>query len=264
MCCISARPGRDPFPSPPPARSRVRAPLGHPCHLRAARGAGLLHPGGHRDVLRYRLGDSLQLQPHRRAPGRAQAAMGARRWRRGGPAPLQYPRQRLCDRHRRFHRRHAGHPRAGWPEPGRLRVPCNHHRADLWKIGQVRPGDTVRFVPVSLAEANRLESEQESAIRDLRPVKGRADPPESPPRYSGSERANGHPRGGDLPAGRATSTCWSNTARSCSTSILALSRAGAAGMAPRAGDRGHRRDDAGRAQPADPLRTPCSFPPSGC
>ena len=50
------------------------------------------------------------------------------RWARadGGEAglhPLQHPRQCLCHRRDRLHRRHADHPGAGWPEPRRLRLP---------------------------------------------------------------------------------------------------------------------------------------------
>ncbi len=44
----------------------------------------------------------------------------------GGEAglhPSQHPRQRLCRRHHRFHRRHAGHPRPRRPVPRRLRLP---------------------------------------------------------------------------------------------------------------------------------------------
>ena len=49
--------------------------------------------------------------------------MGAHRRRRGGAAPIEHPRQRLRHRRDRLHRRHAGDPRARWPEPGRLCVP---------------------------------------------------------------------------------------------------------------------------------------------
>ena len=66
---------------------------------------------------------ALQLQPHRRAPDRPQAALGAARWRRGGAAPLEHPRQCLCHRRGRFHRRHADHPGARRPLAGRLRLP---------------------------------------------------------------------------------------------------------------------------------------------
>ncbi len=62
------------------------------------------------------------------------------------------------------------------PSLGGFVCPATIVAADLWKIGQVRPGDTVRFVPVSLADANRLESNQEAVIRTLRPVESRIEP----------------------------------------------------------------------------------------
>ncbi|MGA8007820.1 MAG: urea carboxylase [Thiomonas sp.] len=54
--------------------------------------------------------------------------------------------------------------------------------ADLWKLGQLRPGNTVRFVPVSLEEAARLEVAQDAALRSLGPPDAaldalRLDPP---------------------------------------------------------------------------------------
>ena len=39
--------------------------------------------------------------------------------------------------------------------------------ADLWKLGQLRPGNTVRFVPVGLDEAGRLEAAQDAALQSL-------------------------------------------------------------------------------------------------
>ncbi len=45
-----------------------------------------------------------------------------------GLASKQHPRQRLCHRHDRFHRRHAGDPRPRRSVLGRLRLP-RHHRA---------------------------------------------------------------------------------------------------------------------------------------
>ncbi|MDD4887969.1 MAG: urea carboxylase, partial [Thiomonas sp.] len=54
--------------------------------------------------------------------------------------------------------------------------------ADLWKLGQLRPGNTVRFVPVSLDEAARLEAVQDAALQglgapDTAPQDHRLDPP---------------------------------------------------------------------------------------
>ncbi|OIQ83056.1 acetyl-/propionyl-coenzyme A carboxylase alpha chain [mine drainage metagenome] len=50
--------------------------------------------------------------------------------------------------------------------------------ADLWKMGQLRPGNTVRFVPVSLDEAARLEAAQDAALQSLHAPDG---PPLDPP-----------------------------------------------------------------------------------
>ena len=68
--------------------------------------------------------------------------------------------------------------------------------ADLWKLGQLRPGNTVRFVPISLDEAARLEAAQDAALAGLdgapldpplaagpdrsSPVVGRQDVPDHP------------------------------------------------------------------------------------
>jgi len=54
--------------------------------------------------------------------------------------------------------------------------------ADLWKLGQLRPGNTVRFVPVSLEEAARLQAAQDAALHGLStaqaaPLGHRLDPP---------------------------------------------------------------------------------------
>ncbi|MGE9290124.1 MAG: urea carboxylase [Puniceicoccales bacterium] len=40
-------------------------------------------------------------------------------------------------------------------------------QADLWMIGQIRPGDTVHFSPISQEEANSLEQDQDSAVAKL-------------------------------------------------------------------------------------------------
>ncbi len=69
------------------------------------------------------MGSALQLQPHRRAPDRPEADVGAHGWRRSGAASLERSRQRLRRRRGRLHRRHAGDSRPRWAEPGRLRVP---------------------------------------------------------------------------------------------------------------------------------------------
>lgn len=40
-------------------------------------------------------------------------------------------------------------------------------QADLWKVGQLSPGDTVRFLPVSEAEARAAEVAQDALVADL-------------------------------------------------------------------------------------------------
>ena len=78
-----------------------------------------------------------------------QAAMGARRRRRGRAAPVEHPRQRLRGRHRRLHRRHADPARPRRPEPRRLRLPGDgHRRPSGGSSASSRPATRVRFVPV--------------------------------------------------------------------------------------------------------------------
>ena len=55
------------------------------------------------------------------------------------------------------------------PSLGGFVCPATIITADLWKLGQFKPGDTIRFVPTELAEANRLEREQDSAVAQLEP-----------------------------------------------------------------------------------------------
>lgn len=43
-------------------------------------------------------------------------------------------------------------------------------QSELWKMGQLKPGDTVRFIPVTLAEANVSELRQDEEIAGLKPV----------------------------------------------------------------------------------------------
>ena len=94
--------------------------------------------------------------PHRRAPDRPEAAMGARRRRRSGAASLQHPRQRLCHRRDRFHRRHADHPGPGRPEPRRLRLPGDHRAGRALEDGPASPGrhrSLPRLTPTEAARA---------------------------------------------------------------------------------------------------------------
>jgi urea carboxylase len=65
------------------------------------------------------------------------------------------------------------------PSLGGFVCPLTIARAELWKVGQLRPGDTVRFVLVSLAEAaERLEA-HEREIATLQPAVPAVTPCES-------------------------------------------------------------------------------------
>jgi urea carboxylase len=50
------------------------------------------------------------------------------------------------------------------PSLGGFVCPATVVRAELWKIGQLRPGARVRFVPISVEQATRLELEQNDSI----------------------------------------------------------------------------------------------------
>ncbi len=50
------------------------------------------------------------------------------------------------------------------PSLGGFVCPATIVQADLWKLGQLRPGDTLRFTCISVEEANRLEEIQDAAI----------------------------------------------------------------------------------------------------
>jgi len=58
------------------------------------------------------------------------------------------------------------------PSCGGFVCPATIIAADLWKIGQLKPGDKVRFVPVTAAEARAREVAQEAAIETLQPLRG--------------------------------------------------------------------------------------------
>ena len=172
--------------------------------LRPARRAGLLHPGGHRDLLRHRLEGALQLQPHRRAPDRPQARVGARGRRRGRPAPLEHPRQRLRHRRGRLHRRHADHPRPRRPEPGRLRLPGRRSsQADLWKMGQLKAGRHGALPPRDAGPRRPRWREQGPALRRW-PSRHAAPADRAPRTRSAARRAGPARRSSIAPDGAAS------------------------------------------------------------
>ncbi|MFY8095849.1 MAG: urea carboxylase [Niveispirillum sp.] len=53
------------------------------------------------------------------------------------------------------------------PSLGGFVCPATIIKAELWKVGQVKPGDTIRFRPVSFADALALERAQDAAIEGL-------------------------------------------------------------------------------------------------
>ncbi len=55
------------------------------------------------------------------------------------------------------------------PSLGGFVCPATVITAELWKLGQLRAGDKVRFVPVTLAEAVALERAQTASLGDLLP-----------------------------------------------------------------------------------------------
>ncbi len=62
------------------------------------------------------------------------------------------------------------------PSLGGFVCPATVVRAELWKLGQLRPGARVRFVPISVEQALRLELEQNDSIASRVPPRtGRLD-----------------------------------------------------------------------------------------
>lgn len=63
---------------------------------------------------------------------------------------------------------------ADGPSLGGFVVFCVIASADMWKIGQARPGDVVRFDPISADEAVSLQGQIDEEIKTLQPVAGPA------------------------------------------------------------------------------------------
>lgn len=69
------------------------------------------------------------------------------------------------------------------PSCGGFVCPVTIVQAELWKMGQLKPGDKVRFVPITAQEARELAYAQDSLIETLKPAKvaaavATATPPE--------------------------------------------------------------------------------------
>jgi urea carboxylase len=58
------------------------------------------------------------------------------------------------------------------PSLGGFVCPVTIAQAELWKMGQVRPGDTIRFHRLSFEQARRLEEIQDREIKTLKPANG--------------------------------------------------------------------------------------------
>ncbi|KAJ4328313.1 hypothetical protein N0V84_001184 [Fusarium piperis] len=56
------------------------------------------------------------------------------------------------------------------PSLGGFVVFCVVASADMWKMGHVRPGDTIRFDPITVEAALKLEKQLEDAIESLSPL----------------------------------------------------------------------------------------------
>ena len=147
-------------------------------------------------------------------------AVGARRRRRGRPAPVEHPRHRVLRRHDRLHRRHADHPRPRRPEPRRLRVPGGRRGR--------RPVEA-RPAPPRATRALRARRATTTPTRAARPRRRRhARPALDAAGTAATPAAACSTRGRRTPAGRrcsggaaATTTCSSSTGRWCSTSSCA-------------------------------------------
>ena len=188
--------------------------------------------------------------------------VGAQRRRRGRPAPVQHPRQRLRHRRDRLHRRHAGDPRARRPEPRRLRLPGHRRRS---RAVEDRPAQAGRHACASCRlslDAGQCRSERRrSAIH----APDCAAQPMTHARYCSNEQPDRRdPARAYEPsrvrrwstAAPATSTCWSSTARWSSISTLRfrvhalMAQVQACATAPAR----HHRPDAGHPLAAGALR----------
>ena len=56
------------------------------------------------------------------------------------------------------------------PSLGGFVCPATVISADLWKLGQVRAGDKIRFVPVTIADAVAIEKAQNQSLNDMRTI----------------------------------------------------------------------------------------------
>jgi urea carboxylase len=155
---------------PPPPRAPVDAAAaetyGHHWDagvLDGPHGAPDFFTAGHRDASTARNGGPLQLQPHRRAADRPKP-----QWARadGGEAGL-HPSNIHDNAYAIGAVDFTGDMPVilgpDGPSLGGFVCPAVV-QADLWKLGQLRPGDTLRFVPVSAATAARRLAAADAAL----------------------------------------------------------------------------------------------------
>ena len=103
------------------------------------------------------------------------------------------------------------------PSLGGFVCPAAVVNADRWKLGQLAPGDTLRFVPIAAAEAARLEQECDAYIENLGRfpatplVAARRSPSSTVPAHRVRSWISSFAR-------LARSGSWSSSAPMCSTS----------------------------------------------
>ena len=64
------------------------------------------------------------------------------------------------------------------PSLGGFVCPATVITADLWKLGQLRAGDKIHFIPVSLSKATELEAAGHISIKELREIQVQVQPEE--------------------------------------------------------------------------------------
>jgi urea carboxylase len=65
------------------------------------------------------------------------------------------------------------------PSLGGFVCPVTIVQAELWKMGQLKPGDTIQFIAIDCAQAVALESAQTASLRDLRYIAPEKSPPDA-------------------------------------------------------------------------------------
>ncbi len=97
------------------------------------------------------------------------------------------------------------------PSLGGFVCPVTIAKAELWKVGQVKPGDRIRFVRIDYAEAVAREAAQDRSVEQLRAVAPQATTPSAPPATASETIIAALPATGSRPsvstARRATTTC---------------------------------------------------------